>query len=532
MKLKAKKSDNHALAVIPSSRLSESSMRARLVNLVESSIVSRQSLIAQYMDPRRDYDKECGYPTSVSKELYKRLYERMGIARRVVEVFPKECWSQRPELYETEDPEETEFELAWDKLQKQTNLWYHLHKLDVVSGIGRFGIMLLGFSDGKELYQPVGLASAPTTSSRRAARNSKPLELLYVRVLDESVVTVDDREADPSSPRFGQPTMYTISFEEEIRGGSVLKNRKVHWTRIIHVADNCLESEVFGKPRMEIAFDRLVDLKKVLGGGAEMFWRGAYPGLSFEAQQGITDADLDKDALRDEIENYSNGLQRVLSLVGMTAKTLPPQIADPTSTYEVLITDICITLGVPKRVFMGSEIGELASTQDATRWNDRLKGRCEEHVTPKVIRPTIERLIDVGVLPQPGEDGFTVAWPDRTSASKTEKASIAVQKTEALSKYVGGNVDQIIPPAEFLTQILEMDPKVVESIMEAAAEWQEDLEADKETEEGLGGTEEDGEETDGARRDEEELDPIAEKAAAKEKAAKKLGKKVAKKGGK
>jgi hypothetical protein len=113
------------------------------------------------------------------------------------------------------------------------------------------------------------------------------------------------------------------------------------------------------------------------------------------------DVTIDSDDVRDQIENYINSLQRYLALTGMSAHTLAPQVSDPSSQIDKHLEAICIQLGIPKRVFMGSERGELASSQDDASWNDRLKARQNGYITPRIIVPFIDRLISVGVLPEP-----------------------------------------------------------------------------------------------------------------------------------
>ena len=49
----------------------------------------------------------------------------------------------------------------------------------------------------------------------------------------------------------------------------------VHASRVLHVAEDCLDDDVYGIPRLKPVFDRLDDLLKVVGGSAEFFLRGA-----------------------------------------------------------------------------------------------------------------------------------------------------------------------------------------------------------------------------------------------------------------
>jgi hypothetical protein len=197
-----------------------------------------------------------------------------------------------------------------------------------------------------------------------------------------------------------------------------------------------------------------------------MFWKGAFFGLSFETHPSLGgDVDVDPESLKDMIEDYQNGLQRWLALTGMSAKTLAPQVVDPTPHIERQIEAICIKLGVPKRVFMGSERGELASTQDDKAWNDRLRERQTNYLTPRVIVPFVDRLILLGVLPKP--NGYSVWWPDITSQSDTEKANVALKMTQALAQYAGTpDVSFVIPELYYLTRILKLDENEVVTMLE------------------------------------------------------------------
>jgi hypothetical protein len=117
---------------------------------------------------------------------------------------------------------------------------------------------------------------------------------------------------------------------------------------------------------------------------------------------------------------------------------------------------------------MGSERGELSSGQDNSTWNDRIRYRQNRYLTPRVIVPFFDRLIELGVLTEPQE--YNVKWPDLDALSDHEQAIIAVAKTEAMAKYVGGNVEAIMVPVDFYTEVLGMDDdKAIAVVDEASA---------------------------------------------------------------
>lgn len=470
----------------------------------------RSELLQTLLDPRRSIDTECGYPERIELKHYNKVWEREGLGKRVVGCLPAESWAVPPEIYEVEDEDvETEFEKAWKELEGAKSLFAIMQRADELSGIGRFGVILLGLSDGKTLDQEVV---------------GKNLKLNYVRVFDETVVTVSKMETDQSNPRYGLPIEYNITFTDQTGGdmgsqeyGMTTTNAntvKVHWTRIIHVADNRRMSEIYGEPRMKPVYNRLLDVRKVLSGSGEMFWRGAFPGYSFEVNPDQKDVELDATTIREEFNNWSQGLQRYLAVTGVSVKSLAPQVADPLNHLEAQLNYIALTLGIPKRILFGSEEAKLASTQDAKTWKTRLTHRQNSYLTPYLIRPFVDRLIEFGVLPAPAHTTtevdepeeveeepklrpstnaeetetrpkYTVEWPDMFAMSEEDMAKVSESKTKALASYVSGGVETLITPMEFLTKIMHMSQEEAEAIVEAAKEREEEMAVEQEEEQAM-----------------------------------------------
>lgn len=349
--------------------------------------------------------------------------------------------------------------------EESSPVWEYLQRVDEQSGIGSFALLLLGIDDGLGLDVPVeGMepdgkypsmfggvtptygpgpggaggpdikpltgqlfggavgtdaqyftspygqslgpqgqtgGSGPTDKKKKAER-----KLIFLRVFAEHLVQITQYETDFRSPRFGQPVMYLITLndprERHTGAGLSTAQVRVHWTRVLHVADNLTSSEIFGVPRMRPVLNRLMDLDKIYGAGGEGYWKSCFSGLALTTHPQLGgDVKVDKKGLRDTVEDYQNGLQRYLLLMGMSAETLPPQAVDPTPYITICLEAICIQLGCPVRVFKGSERGELASSQDDSKWNDRIRGRQNGYVTPRVIIPFIDRLIQIGILPEP-----------------------------------------------------------------------------------------------------------------------------------
>ena len=431
---------------------------------VRQALLSRSEYLWRLMDdPRKDINAECGYPYVPTVFMYRQWYDREGIATRVVNVYADECWSVYPELYEDESSNETPFERTWNELLDQPgcNPWHYLHRADGLSGIGSFGILLLGFDDGMDLDMPVpGIADDGT---RRMDAKTE-YKLLYLRAFDQTLVQVRGYETDVHSSRFGQPTSYFVKFVDPLLLQSSVQpsiqdytTKVIHWTRVIHLADNRMSSEVFGVPRLQPVLNRMFDLRKILGGSGEMFWRGSMPGWAFETPPELgTDVEIDDASIKDQMEAMQSGLQRYVALTGMRARSLAPQVSPPTQHVEEQLRAVCTTLGVPMRIFQGSESGHLASQQDAITWNRRLRRRQQVYLTPYVIQPFVNRLIAAGTLPKPKR--VYVSWDDLNAMGDEEKANIALKKAQAIFQYVSGKCETALPLREFFILVMGMSP--------------------------------------------------------------------------
>lgn len=445
-------------------------MRSMARKLITNFLTTRTQLMQKMMDPHRDVDAECGHAEEIADTDYQRMFERDAVTNRVVKAFPTECWQVQYEIYDDEDVGvETEFEKAVKGLPRQLagrskfkprcggSVNEYLKRADIVSGIGRYGILLLGLNDKKPL--------------RNEALPANGMKLTFLRAFSEFNATVAEWDESLASPRFGQPVSYDLNLHDprkKLQPGDTQKFERVHWSRVIHVADNVTECEWAGEPRAKPVFNNLQDLKKLYGGSGEMYWRGAFPGLSMQSHPTLGDeADLDSEELKEQIELYMMGLQRYLATVGMDVKSLAPQVVDPTPQIMAQIQAICIQLGMPLRIFMGSERGQLASLQDDSNWRDRVKERHYMYLSPRVVAPFYDQLIYLNVLPAPQNDEYNIWWPDIASVNKKDRAAIAFQLSQCLAQYVTAEIELAMPLLEFFVTILGMDREEAQACVKA-----------------------------------------------------------------
>ena len=401
---------------------------------------------------KRDLYNALGYNTNLTFRDYYSSYRRDDICQTIIDIKPDTTWRNAPEVTEDEN-EETEFESQWDALKKRRRLHHFIHKADRLSGIGCYGVIFLGFNDANQSNLKI--------EAQRAS------DLLYLNCFHEENAKIKTWNKNKTSERFGLPETYEITITtEETRTEKI----EVHWSRIIHIAENTCEGEVFGTPRLEPLFNRLNDLLKIVGGSGEMFWRGAYPGINFGVDADTKLDPDDKEAMKEQIDEYMHNFRRFLLLKGVDPEVLQSQLADPSKHFDIQMSIISAVTRIPKRILLGSERGELASSQDERAWLQHIEERRQNHAEPNILRPFIDRLIKVGVLTEPKE-GYTVKWKPLLVKDDKEKAEINKIKTETIAAY--GNsmgAEMIVPPKFFLRNIMGFSEDEVIQIEEELGE--------------------------------------------------------------
>ena len=423
--------------------------------LVARATIARQ--LGQSFGGDRDLYTALGYYSTqqLTYSIYKGIYDRQDVATRIVDAPTDESWRKRPELVENLD-DETTFEKEWKMLQEDLDVYGALNRTEKLAGIGKYAVLLVGFDD---VHTPMGLRE-PVGS---------PGKILYLRPYSEGNATIKTWDQDPTSKNYARPLTYGLTAATAERTGTT--ELIVHYTRVIHIARNTLEDDILGTPELQNVFNRLQDLEKVAGGSGEMYWKGAFPGYNFSVDKDAQVGVQNLDDLQDEIEDYMHKLNRYVRTRGVTVESLEQQVADPTGHANLLLELIAIAKGMPVRILKGSERGELSSGQDATEWNNKVEARQTNFVTPKVIRPFVNLVLEHDIISEPADGTYEVIWPPVHEPSEKDKAEGAKEASEALAKYAGTpGTDMVIPPKIYLREIMKLRPEVLEEIDEQLAE--------------------------------------------------------------
>lgn len=393
-----------------------------------------------------------GYPSELTYEHFLSRVRRGDLAKRIVWAYPAATWTPPPEVWDEADQTgQSAFELAWVELARRLGIWGILERLDRLAQIGHYAILLITVRGQPNLEEPL-----------QRLRSVDPGALVSLTPYSERFAEIDSLTIDPQSPNFGRAERYRLDFNRGVQtmGGAARGKTMVHYSRIIHIAEDVLEDEIYGLPRLEPVWNRLQDLDKVAGGSAEMFWLGALRGLVASLKEGYSFDPDTMSGLSDEIDEFVHKLRRWIRADGVDIKEISSAVASPKDHSDILLDAIAGGTGIPRRMLTGSERGELASTQDKENWNARVMERRAALPESGILRPLIDRLIEARILPEPAQ-AYVVDWPDLQALSETEKATNANTWANALSTYAGpGLAPTVVPEEEFRDRFLGIPAEI------------------------------------------------------------------------
>jgi hypothetical protein len=398
---------------------------------------------------KRDLYKVLGYSRELWPWDYRSRYRRNAVANRVVKALPQATWRGGFEVIEDEDPTvETKFEAAWADLEQRLKITSVFERADILAGIGRYSIILIGGPGNLEA--PLDACSAD--------------EIAYLTPFAEDDAVIKSFEIDVHNPRFGLPLFYEVkrspNMENSQSVNSATIGRLVHWTRVIHVADGLLDDHIYGEPRLECVWNLLDDLEKVSGGGAEAFWKRADKGIQWELDPTLDMVDesgevtAETKAMRESIDKYEHKLERNVFTRGVTAKELGSDVADFSAPVLSIIGQISAGTGIPQRVLMGSEQGKLAAKMDRSNWDDRVSNRRDGFASPYIVRPFVKRMIELGAIPAPAAGDFDAQWPQLKILDDEQRSIVAGEWADINSK-MG---ETVVLPNEIRERVLGLAP--------------------------------------------------------------------------
>lgn len=384
-------------------------------------------------DKRPKAWKAYGWKEHLSFHDYYRLWERGSLAHGAISRTISKCWQDEPEVTEGSEKDKTRpatpWETAFKALAKQVKLWENVREADMRRTVGKYSALILQIADGKTWDQPV---------RGRAARRLVKIIPAWEGQIKPSEWGTDET----NSETYGMPTMFSFR-EGEVRSESagasnfVGRNLIIHPDRVIILGDI-----INGVPLLRAPYNDFVNLEKISGGSGESFLKNAARQLNINFDSGVNLTDIatahgvKPEELRGIFDQVTEGLNQGVDQTVITqAAQVSPLVAtvpDPQQHFNVSLMSAAAALMIPVMVWIGSQTGERASSEDQKDWNKTMQGR-RVQVLSADIETIVAHLTRIGLL-KPVAESF-VYWSDLSEATLAEKLANVKLMGEANNQF-------------------------------------------------------------------------------------------------
>jgi len=409
---------------------------------------------------QRDYNQIFGYPEAISYENYRAMYRRGGVAKTIVNLPANYTWRGDITVTvplgegEQKSGDAEKFESEWLELWNKFNIRNVFLRADRLCGVGNYSVIRIGYTNDADPSQPL---------------SGENHQLLFLSVFSQNNADPLEWDVDNKSENYGCISKYNLQHETAANdyvttGGTAFPGGEqfsVDASRIVHVAEELEEDKVFGTPRLQACWNALIDRLKLLGGSAEMYFRGAFPGYNFnlDPEADITTEQLER--METQIQSVILGLGRYIQMEGVSVDSIAPQVVDPSPQIEKQDDEVCATTRIPKRMLFGNEAGVLASGQEGANYAGVIEGR-RQNDAERWVRDLVNKLMSAGALTK--VEKFSVNWPTLEAEKALEESQVSLNYAKAIVEFISGGGEQLLSMELFYELVLGWDKETIERV--------------------------------------------------------------------
>lgn len=369
----------------------------------------------QSPDGNRDYNAIYGYPATLTYDLNRMMYDRSGLAQRLIRSPANSCWREKPKIM-VDDTEILEDEM---EILVNIGLLKALERADTLNRLGEYGVLVVRVPDNEDLGKEQGTSSAENLNRVKFS----PFPGTNAAINKWSV----------KSDKFGEPENYQVQNRDAstLFTGKPVSVTAVNASRVVHLAEGALESEWTGLAALDGLYNAVLNVDKVLGASAEAFFQNVQKLLVLSDKAGFDDdlTDVEKTTLKEQMDDFINNFRKFIKVTGMDVTPIQPAIASPKDTYEVSMNYIAGASGFPLRMLTGEGAGQLSGSEDRASWNTTINQRQNDLCTNWLLE-TLRILSNAKMLNLP--DNAVVEWPSQSASSDLEQSEINRNKAQAL----------------------------------------------------------------------------------------------------
>lgn len=391
--------------------------------------------------------QEFGYPEEITFQDYYNIYSRNAAAFAGVHRLLDGCWQDIPDIVDGDDEKKMKESTPWEKSTNKfmKRLWPAIKETDRRNMIGHYSAVLIQLRDSGKWEEEINKATVKSVGDKALVR------LIPVW---EPQLTVAEWEEDINSEEYGLPKMY--NFNQQPVGGMAfqgpVKPTKIHPSRVVIFSEGSVDGDpLAGIPLLKAGFNKLLDLEKISGGGAEGFLKNASRQMvaefddkaSMEAIEALAVKAGYKnlgDAMGAKFDKMNRGTDSAAVMQGGKISVLSVAPGDPQPTWTVTANEYASSLLIPFTMMFGQQTGRLASDEDKSDWAIRRNQRRGTFLSEQITE-LLNRFWAIGLMEPPKNGEVTISWADLLAPSEKDKienmgkmADVAVKTQQAFGQ--------------------------------------------------------------------------------------------------
>jgi hypothetical protein len=177
----------------------------------------------------------------------------------------------------------------------------------------------------------------------------------------------------------------------------------------------------------------------------------------------------DGEDVHQEIQDFLKNFDRTLATPAQI-DSIDSSVSNPINHLDANYQAISAATDIPKSILSGKDRADTANATDLTKYERTIASRRNNHATPNIVKPFIQRMIEVGILPEPEGDGFVVEWPPLEELSELQEWELKGNIATAVKAISPGGDTSMLATVPELRQAIGWEPNVGGNIDEDVLE--------------------------------------------------------------
>lgn len=371
-----------------------------------------------------NYCTQFGYNKTISLGLLHHLYERGGIATRIISAYPDYCWATPPRVTSDETTlDESRVERRLKVLDNRFDVLSQLKLADTYSRVNGWSVIYISII-GDDPREPLDPNRVYTMA-----------EIGAIETLSYKDVSIASYYNDVTDHRYGAPKEYRLrrfsngsSRQTQTFGSNVIYSHlTIHESRVIRVYNPNFGDKIHGTPMLTPIVNDLYDKTKISSATAVNIFSSK--AILHVGTKGFSNLRSLKKSITDSIGDLNGSRSRVFTTNNDARATfLNSEVTDPTNILTTIVRWLGASVGIPLKILLAYD--DTSNSTNDVLWGTQVNSVRRDFCNNMIIKPFLRKLNDMGIL---NSVGFNITWKTNDYIDAMSESEIAKNIAVAIS---------------------------------------------------------------------------------------------------